>query len=618
MRKEKGHEMNDNIFLKGCKMLKRQGPVKTFKKAVNYLKFRRKINYMLWCRDNEPSQKELLEQRHIEFNYEPLISVVVPMYRTEEKYLIELIDSLKRQTYSNWELCLADGSCLSSEENKVSDMIKERYKGDLRIRYNALEKNLGISGNTNKAIEMAKGEWIVFADHDDVIAPNAFFECVERLNEEDGKNILMIYTDEDKISEDSSKRFYPHFKPDFSLDLLRSQNYICHMLMVSADFQKKVGKMREEYDGAQDYDFILRCVEKISKLYGLCECSKHIAHIPSALYHWRAHEGSTAGSMDSKNYAHEAGKRELIDHYSRMGIDAEVFSGEDGMFYRTRYKIKTDADGNKPKVSIIIPNKDHFEDLEKCINSIFKQDYDNYEIVIVENHSETKNIKRYYEKIETDERVKILTWNRKFNFSAICNFAVDKTNSEYILFLNNDTEMINNDCISELVSFCQRDEVGVVGARMYFPNGRLQHAGVILGFNGIAGHLFAAMKEDDGIYFHRSSMAQNFCAVTGACLMIKRTVFEEVGRFNELMEIAVNDVDLCVRVFKSGKLVTYNPNAKLYHYESKTRGVDIDAVALKRLDAEKGLFLINNYELVNNDPYYNPNLTFLKPDCSLR
>lgn len=597
---------------KGIQKLKKNG----FKAYVYYQQFGLKqtaermlvkltkqdsITYKNWLRIHQPNEKALEEQRKKHFAYEPKISIVVPLYKTPEKYLAEMIDSVKKQTYSNWELCLSDGS---GKNSPIIEKLKKYEKEDSRIRVVYTGKQMHISENTNEALKIATGDFIAFGDHDDLLAPNAFYECVRVFNEE--PDTEAVYTDEDKVTMDAKEYFQPHFKPDFNLDMLRSENYICHLFVVKRSLFKKVGFLNHEFDGAQDFDFVLRCSEKTDK----------IRHIPMVLYHWRAHKDSTAENPESKRYAFEAGARVVQAHYKRVGIDAEVSMGEVNGIYRTKYNLK-----ETPLVSIIIPNKDHVADLDKCIQAIEKKaTYKNIEYIIVENNSEEQATFDYYEKLkQNNKKVKVVVWEKKFNYSAINNFGVKFASGEYLLFLNNDTEIINSDCIEELLGHCMRDDVGIVGARLYYEDDTIQHAGVIIGLGGVAGHAFpGACKEEPG-YFGRIIAAQDYSAVTAACMMTKKSVFNEVQGFEEKLAVAFNDVDFCMKVREAGYLVVYNPYAELHHYESKSRGLEDTEEKVQRFQGEIETFKERWGEfLLKGDPYYSPNLTLDKNDFSLR
>ena len=523
------------------------------------------------------------------------------MYKTPEKYLDEMIDSIKKQTYGNWELCMSDGS---GKDSPIKEKLCQYAAKDARIKVVHNENQLHISDNTNEALKICTGDYIAFGDHDDLLAPDAFYECVRLLNQD--QTIEAIYTDEDKISMDGKEHFQPHFKTDFNIDLLRSVNYICHLFVVKRSLFEKVGLLNHEYDGAQDYDFVLRCAEQ----------AVNIRHIPKILYHWRAHKDSTAENPESKRYAFEAGIRAIQAHYDRCGIDAEVSAEQLNGIYRSKYRLK-----EQPLVSVIIPNKDHTEDLDKCIRSIEeKGTYKNIEYIVIENNSQKKETFAYYEKLQAENpKVKVVFWEREFNYSAINNYGVGFAKGEYLLFLNNDTEIINPDCIEELLGYCMRDDVGIVGARLYYEDDTIQHVGVIIGLGGVAGHTFVGEPKDSLGYFGRIVTAQDYSAVTAACLMTKRKVFEKVNGFEEKLAVAFNDVDFCLKVREAGYLVVYNPYAELHHYESKSRGLEDTEEKVLRFQGEIRTFQYRWKEILNEgDPYYSPNLTLDKTDFSLR
>ena len=562
----------------------------------------REIPYQKWIVRHLPGPKELERQRREKFDFQPKISIVIPLYKTQEKYLRQLVETIKEQTYPNWELCLSDGSGANSP---IAGLLESLAASDERIKVVSHEESLQISENTNAAIEIATGDYIAFADHDDELTPNALFECVKALNK--NRDVKVLYSDEDKMSMDGHKFFQPHFKPDYNPDLLCTVNYICHLFVVDRKVIEQVGTLRKEFDGAQDYDFIFRCTEQ----------AKEIVHIPQVLYHWRCHQGSTASNPESKMYAFEAGARAIMAHYERMGIAAEkVEKGVDYGIYHTTFKIK-----GEPLVSIIIPNKDHSRDLDVCVRSILeKSTYRNLEFIIVENNSTEPETFAYYKKMEEKHpSFHVVTWKEGFNYSAINNFGASFAKGEYLLLLNNDTEMINKDCLRELVSFGTRPEVGIVGARLLYEDGTVQHAGVIIGLGGVAGHAFAGIKGDDPGYFARAVIPQNYSAVTAACMLVRKSVYDEVGGLDELFKVAFNDVDFCLRVRQRGYLIVYNPEAKLYHYESKSRGVEDTPEKAARFMGETNNMMERWAKVMEaGDPYYNPNLSLKRSDFSIR
>ena len=559
-------------------------------------------DYGEWYELTRPTEEELEQQRKEKFPVEPLFSIVIPASQTPEKYLKEMLDSILAQTYGKWEVCIADGS----PKGKSLEKILKRYsEKDSRIHYRILGENLGISGNTNAAMDMAKGDYIVLADHDDTLTPDALYELAKAVNKDQDNDV--IYSDEDKLDMDGGALFEPHFKPDFNIDLLTSTNYICHLFAVKRELVEKVGKFDHEFDGAQDYDFIFRCTEK----------AKKICHVPKVLYHWRCHQDSTASNPESKMYAFEAGARAIKAHFDRLGIEVEsIEKGVDFGKYHTRFKIK-----GEPLVSVIIPNKDHRLDLDVCVKSLMeKATYKNLEYIVIENNSTEKATFEYYEQMEKEhDNFHVVTWEREFNYSAINNFGEKYAKGEYLLFLNNDTEIIEPDCIQEMLGYCQREDVGAVGARLLYQDDTIQHAGVVIGFGGIAGHTFIGLHKNENSYFHRAMCAQDYSAVTAACVMVKRSVFESAGGFSAELAVAFNDIDLCMKIRAADKLIVYDPYALLYHYESKSRGLEDTPEKVARFNREIAIFAKKWPDILKNgDPYYNPNLTLRKSNFALR
>ena len=595
----------DKYAKKGIRYWKSQGGVALAGKIISKVKTAstREIPYQKWITRHLPGKAELEKQRRTKLKYSPKISIVVPLYKTPEKYLRRLVESVQEQTYSNWELCLSDGS---GADSPVAGILKQLAASDKRIKVIPHDSALQISENTNSAIEAATGDFIAFADHDDELTPHALFECVKALNDHPGT--LVVYSDEDKMSMDGHKFFQPHFKPDYNPDLLCTVNYICHLFVVSRKVIDQVGMLRKEFDGAQDYDFIFRCVEAVK--------DEEIYHVPKILYHWRCHEDSTAENPESKTYASEAGRRAVQEHYNRTGIQAKVLDGEFLGLYRTEFIRDHD-----PLISIIIPNKDHIDDLKRCMDSIDqKSTYQNYEYVIVENNSTDPATFEYYKKLEAEnEKVHVVYWDGVFNYSAINNYGASFARGEYFLLLNNDTEIINPNCLEELLGYCMRSDVGAVGARLYYEDDTIQHAGVVIGFGGIAGHCFVLQPRGTTGYCHRIICAQDYSAVTAACMMVKRTAFEEVGGLSEELQVAFNDIDFCMKLRKAGYLIVYNPYAELYHYESKSRGLEDTPEKVARFNREISVFEKRWPDILRNgDPYYNPNLTLKSQDFSLK
>lgn len=582
---------------KGVRYLKHYG-VKGFYARLLERFEEREVEYQEWYEKHKLSEEELARQRKKKWKDPVVISVLVPAYRTPEVFLKQMMESVLLQTYPYLELCIADGS---GTDDSVEKVVKEYQKKDPRVRYRRLEKNEGIAGNTNAAIEMASGEYLALFDHDDLLSLNALFEVASAIEKEKAD---VIYTDEDKVTSDLKEYFQPHFKPDFNPDLLCANNYICHLFVVKRSLALKLGGQDPAYDGAQDYDFIFRCTENAEK----------IVHVAKILYHWRVHQASTADNPSSKLYAFDAGKRAIEAHLARIGAKAEVSHTKDLGFYRVKYQVQ----GN-PLVSIVIPNKDEKETLKKCLESIWKKtSYSNYEIILVENNSTTQEIRDYYKELDGKERVRVVCWDKEFNYSAINNFGISHAKGEYILCLNNDITVISPDWMEELLANCQRPEVGIVGARLYYPDNTIQHAGIVLGMGGCAGSLFVGLARSRGGYLHKAALQQDLSAVTAACFMVKKEVFEKAGGFEEKLAVAFNDVDFCLKVRHAGYLVVYDPYAELYHHESKTRGYENTEAKKRRFQEEIEYMRCHWMPDILRDPYYNENLSLKASDYSLR
>lgn len=582
---------------KGIRYLKHYGVRGFYARLLERFE-EREVEYQEWYEKNKPSEEELARQRKKKWKEPVTISVLVPAYRTPEVFLRQMIESVLNQTYPHLELCIADGS---GENISVEKVVKEYQAKDQRVRYQRLEKNEGIAGNTNAAIRMATGDYLALFDHDDLLAPNALFEVASTI-EKDKADV--VYTDEDKVTSDLKEHFQPHFKPDFNPDLLCSNNYICHLFVVKRSLALKLGGQDPAYDGAQDYDFIFRCTEEAEK----------IVHIAKILYHWRVHQASTADNPTSKMYAFDAGKRAIEAHLQRIGAKAEVSHTKDLGFYRVKYQVQ----GN-PKVSIVIPNKDEKETLKKCLESIWqKTTYSNYEIILVENNSTTREIRDYYQELDGKNGVRVVYWDKEFNYSAINNFGISYAKGDYILCLNNDITVISPEWMEELLANCQRPEVGIVGARLYYPDNTIQHAGIVLGMGGCAGSLFVGLARSRGGYLHKAALQQDLSAVTAACFMVKKEAFEKVGGFEEKLAVAFNDVDFCLKVRYAGYLVVYDPYAELYHHESKTRGYENTEAKKRRFQEEIEYMRCHWMPDILRDPYYNENLSLKASDYSLR
>lgn len=546
--------------------------------------------YNKWLKKHYPTDEDLNKQKSTKFKYYPKISIVVPTYNTPINFLVDMIKSVVGQTYNNWELCIADGST----NNFVMEYLENNYNKDKRIKYIKLTENKGISKNTNEAINISTGEYISFLDHDDILEKHTLYEVAKCLQE--NKHDL-IYTDEDFVTNDLSTYRNPVFKPDWSPDLLLSHNYITHFVTVKKSLVDKVGGLNDKYDGAQDYDFLLRCAEK----------TKSIHHIPKVLYHWRENDNSVAGNADSKSYAYKSGLNALQDHLERAGINGHA----ETLKYSGFYTVKYDTPGN-PLLSIIIPNKDHVSDLDKCLKSLYNiSSYKYFEVIVVDNNSTQKDTYKFYEDIKLRyKNLRVLTYEDKFNFSKINNFAAKQAKGEYFLFLNNDTELIEKDSLAQMVGNCMRPDVGIVGAKLLFEDDTIQHVGVVLGFGGFAGHVFSGKEKDSEWYMRRPVLNCNYSAVTGACLLIDKDTFNIVDGFNEDFEVGLNDIDLCLKVRHADKLVVYNANAVWHHYESKSRGYEDTPEKKDRLNKEVKLFRkLWTQDLEKSDPYYSENLS---------
>lgn len=552
-------------------------------------------DYDTWLRIMRVSRQELFEQRKTKFSYAPKFSVVVPLYHTPAKFLKDLVRSMMYQSYANWELCLVNAS---PEDVHLTSLLENWAMRDKRIRVIRLEKNLGIAQNTNAGIAASTGEFIAFLDHDDFLEPDALFCYADALNKD--KTIDVFYSDEDKTDEYAAHYFYPHFKSDFNIDLLHANNYMCHFLAVRKSLVDTVGGLNEKFDGAQDYDFVLRLTEHTKKIY----------HCPRILYHWRCSNQSTAANQGNKMYAIHAGKAALNAHYKRLGWNARAQEGAVDGWYQTKFTLK-----EEPLVSILIPNKDHTDDLDVCLNSFFERaDYQNYEFIIIENNSVLPETFAYYEKIEKEhDNVKVVYWEAGFNYSAINNFGFKFAKGDYIMLLNNDVELITPDIFQSMLGFCMRPEVGIVGAKLLYNDHTVQHAGVLVGAGGLADHVFKGIHEDDPGYMGRAISSQDVSAVTAACLLVKRSVYEEVGGLEDEFQVAFNDVDFCLKVRKAGYLIVYDADVKLFHYESKSRGMEDTTERFIRFGNEM-MLLNSKWDILSTfvDPYYNPNLSYLE------
>lgn len=567
-------------------------------------KYREKKAIRIHGTGSFPSVAEREKEETTVFPKDVTFSILVPLYNTPERFLREMIESVTAQTYGKWELCLADGS--DDAHDFVGRICQEYRQKDSRIKYQKLAKNEGISGNTNECYKMATGNYIALFDHDDLLHPCVLFAYMQAICEKDAD---YIYCDEATFKGNSINHMITlHFKPDFAPDNLLANNYICHFSVFSRELLESGELFRSQFDGSQDHDMILRLTAK----------AKHIVHVPRILYYWRSHKGSVASSIDAKTYAINAAKGAVADRLTKLGY--KNFEIESTRAFATIFRIKY-ALTSHPLISIIIPNKDHMEDLSRCVESIINlSTYDNYEIVIVENNSETAEIRTYYEEISRHPRVQVVEYKGDFNYSKINNFGVQYAKGEYLLLLNNDTEVITPDWMEELLMYAMRKDVGVVGAKLYYPDKTIQHAGIVIGLGAhrTAGHTHYRIPEANVGYMGRLCYAQDVTAVTGACMMVSKVLYEELGGLDESFTVALNDVDFCLRVREKGFLNIFTPFAELYHYESKSRGSDKKDERALRYQQESDRFRVKWADaLAKGDPYYNPNFSLDHSDFTV-
>lgn len=559
-------------------------------------------DYEKWVAKNEPEHYSFFPAR----SGDPLISILVPVYNVPSDRLMETVESVLDQTYPNWELCLVDDASSSTGRGAYLDKLLEELPGiDERIKVQRHTENKHISQTTNDAAAMAAGDFVAFLDHDDTLAPDALASVVKALREDPETDIL--YSDEDKIDADNN-RFYPYFKPDYSPETLLSNNYMTHFLTMRKSLFDELGGLRPEFDGAQDHDLVLRAVEKTDK----------IAHIPKVLYHWRAEEGSTALGADEKTYAREAGLAAVNDALKRRDIpaiaEASAIPGS--------YAIHMDA-GLPGKVSVIIPTKDNPEVLTRCVDSIFDRTPETcFDVLIVNNNSQNPETFEAFRKLESryGDRIRVIDYPYPFNYSKINNFAANEADGEFLLFLNDDTEVVTEWWMASMARLAALPEIGAVGARLLYPDGTIQHAGVVLGLgpSEIAGHFMTRMDGNAEGYFGRLQLLTDYAAVTAACLMVKHDRFDQVGGFTEELSVNYNDIDFCLKLLSAGYRNVYDPEAVLYHYESLSRGSDFSFEKDSRMKQEKA-FMQNAWgALLRNDPYYSPHLSLSHADGRIR
>ncbi|MCC8105434.1 MAG: glycosyltransferase family 2 protein [Clostridiales bacterium] len=586
--------------------------------------------YCLWKKTPEKAAailcppEEFARQRNTKFVQDICVSIVVPLYNTPIGFLKEMIASVRLQSYENWELVLADGS--DDKHSEVQSVCEKLMQEDGRIRYKKLSENLGISGNTNACLDMASGDYIALLDHDDFLHPSALFETVKAVCEHGAD---YVYTDEAAFLDDNifdvSIR---HCKPDFAIDNLRANNYICHFSMFRAGLLEKAGRFRTEYDGSQDFDMILRLTEQAKKVF----------HVRKILYFWRSHPDSVASDISAKPYAADAAKRAVESHLARCHMKAEVTHTDAfPAIFRIRYALNSrddfapapvdgrsscsdssHSDVSSPRISILIPNKDHVDDLLTCVGSILETStYDNYEILIIENNSTEGETFALYHELEKREKVRVLNYDGAFNYAGINNFAAKEADGEYLLFLNNDTKVITPAWMEELLMYGQRPDVAAVGAKLYYGDDTVQHAGIVIGLGAdrAAGHSHYGFGRGEVGYMGRLCYAQDVSAVTGACMLVKKRIYEALGGMDERLGVAYNDVDFCLKAREKGYLNVFTPFCELYHYESKTRGYEEDAERKRRFGQEAALFKEKWAKLLaEGDPYYSPYFSLDRAD----
>lgn len=552
-----------------------------------------------------PDEARRLAESGEKFPKDITISILVPLYNTPEKFLREMIDSVLAQTYEKWELCLADGS--DAAHDYVGKICMEYRSRDNRIVYQKLEKNEGISGNTNACYKMATGQYIGLFDHDDLLHPSVLYEYMKVICNRDAD---YIYCDEATFKGDSINNMITlHFKPDYAIDNLRANNYICHFSVFARTLLEGTELFRTRFDGSQDHDMILR----------LTGAAKKVVHIPKILYYWRSHKGSVASDISAKTYAIEAARGAVADHLAVNGYqNYEITSTR---AFETIFRIKYELT-SRPMVSIIIANRNHKSDLERCISSIMdKSTYDNYEIIVVENNSNEDEIFQYYEDIARHPKISVVKYAGDFNYSAINNLGEKSAKGEYILLLNNDVEVISPDWLEELLMYATREDVGAVGAKLYYDDYTIQHAGIVIGLGAhrTAGHTHYKVPKENVGYMGRLCYAQDVTAVTGACLMVSKKLYDELGGLDENFAVALNDVDFCMRIREKGYLNVFTPFAELFHYESKSRGSDMDGEGAARYRKESDDFKKKwQQQLEAGDPYYNVNFSLDHSDFRLK
>ena len=590
------HFRATRLIGKGISSLKNRGFRATYQKVMFRLAYTRGTQH--YARLCTLSKEERARQEQQVFSPSYKFSILVPLYNTPEKFLHEMIQSVQAQTYPNWELCLADGS--DAEHGYVGAIVKEYQKNDPRILYKVLEENYGISENTNRCIEMATGDYIALFDHDDLLHPGVLYENMKVITEQGAD---FIYTDEMVFEKDLNHPITVHCKPDFAIDNLRANNYICHFSVFSKKLQEKVGGFRHECDGSQDFDLVLRLSEKAEK----------IVHIPKVLYFWRSHAGSVASDISVKPYCITSGQKAVADHLKRQGIDGEVTPIPGlGSTFRISYKLL-----NRPLVSVIVPNLGHINQLKACVHSILrKTTYINYEVIIVNGGEDTEEIR---ETFASNLKVRVLKTEANLNQNQACNYGAAQANGEYFVFLHSDTTVITPDWIQEMLMYAQRADVGAVGAKLYFSNDTVQHAGIILGIHGSIGFSHVGIDRKNYGYMGRLNYAQDFSAVSSACMMVSKEDFYSVSGFCEEYKSVFADVDFCLKLRKKGKLNVFTPFAEMYHHQRAKKRIEKKKSQNQKQQADKALFKKKwQYLIDQGDPYYNLNFSLEREDYILK
>jgi glycosyltransferase involved in cell wall biosynthesis len=551
-------------------------------------------DYARWIRCYDQLQREdvrRIRKQIASFEYTPLISVLLPIYNSNLKWLRRAILSVQKQLYPRWELCIVDDA---STDRKVWPFVQRCARQDERIKLVRRAQNGHISAASNEALRLASGDFVALLDHDDELAPTALYFVAFALNK--NPDLHLLYSDEDKLDA-QDRRFEPYFKSDWNPELFLAQNFISHLSVYRTDLVRRVGGFRVGFEGSQDYDLTLRCIEEIQP--------KQIEHLPWVLYHWRAGDQSTASNATAKPYAQEAARRAVQEHLQRRGIAGNVVSSH-GVYLQTKYVVPSE----QPRVSIIIPTRDQASTLKECLYSIFdKTDYPNYEIIVLDNESHDAGTLEFLDTLRKQARVRVERIEAAFNYSRLNNRGVELAQGSFVALVNNDVEVINGDWLGEMVSRAMQPEVGIVGARLWYPNGTIQHGGVILGAGGIAGHAHVGLRRDEPGYFARAHLAQNVSAVTTACALVRREVYLQLGGLDENLAVTFNDIDFCLRLREAGYQIIWTPYAELIHHESASRGFDDSAPKQVRFLAEVEYMKSKWGDILQRDPFYNPNLS---------